>query len=101
VPNQLPPPQIVTAIFLFLILLADAIVARGQPGSTSQTPRGPLMRTTVTTEIVGALNSPAPSVDPVIKVYRIPEPTDITVIDNAEKLYIVTKGEAVGIYDTW
>jgi len=66
-----------------------------------QTPRGSPMRNTVTPD---ALQDPLPAValsNPTIKVYRIANPAEITVINNARKLYVVTKGEAVGIYKTW
>jgi len=66
-----------------------------------QTPRGSSMRNTVTLDV---LQDPPPAValgNPTIKVYRISNPAEITVINNAKKLYVVMKGEAVGIYKTW
>jgi len=59
------------------------------------------VRTTVTTEILQNALSAVALVDPVIKVYRISAPAEIRVINNARKLYVVTKGETVGIYQTW
>lgn len=74
------------------------------------------MRTTVTTEvfspsqatpprqqgpnvIVGALS--ALTLSPVIKVYRIPSPSEIPILSNSWAFYVITRGQEVGIFRTW
>jgi len=80
------------------------------------------MRTTVTTEvfaptqdtqdaypthqgtnvIIGAQNALSALVlNPLIKVYRVPNPTDIRVLSNSRTFYVITRGEQVGVFKTW
>ena len=73
----------------------------GNLQTPTQTPRGHVVRTTVMTEIVGNALSAVTLGDPTIKVYRISTPSEIRVINNARRLYVVTKGETVGIHKTW
>lgn len=77
------------------------------------------MRTTVTTEvfapsqaapptqpvpnaIVGAQNAlSALALSPLIKVYRIPSPSEIQVLSSSRGYYVITRGQQVGIFKTW
>jgi len=77
------------------------------------------MRTTITTEvfspsqaapqtqqganaIVGVQNAfSALALGPIIKVYRIPDPSEIQVFSSSQGFYVITRGEQVGVFKTW
>jgi len=41
------------------------------------------------------------SLAPIIKVYRIPNPSDLALFSSRKGFYVVTKGEGVGIFKSW
>jgi len=80
------------------------------------------MRTTVTTEvfaptqdaenappvpqgsnvIIGAQNAlSALALSPVIKVYHVPNPSELGVLSSSRAYYVITRGEQVGIVKIW
>jgi len=52
--------------------------------------------------VIGAQNAlSALTLSSIIKVYRVPSPSEIRVLSNSRAFYVITRGQQVGIFKTW